>query len=215
MKKLFCVPILCMALLLALGPACPAPAAGNKQLEVFSWWTSGGEAMALEALFKVYKHKNPGVEVLNAAVTGGGGVEDLDARILVLVNFEERLKGHRLSPRGPPGKHFQLLVPGRRSRAGWAERQKQRHAQNGNTEQLLHSGLRLRVVGKSHRSNCVTPTCGPAPVSRESKNRHFEVSASQGPSDHERHGSIPLVSAYVAKRSGINKSGSRVADPPL
>ena len=73
MKKLFCVPILCMALLLALGAACPAPAAGNKQLEVFSWWTSGGEAVALEALFKVYKHKNPDVEVLNAAVTGGGG----------------------------------------------------------------------------------------------------------------------------------------------
>jgi glucose/mannose transport system substrate-binding protein len=73
MKKLFCVPIFCMALLLALGSACPAPAAGNKQLEVFSWWTSGGEAMALEALFEAYKHKNPGVEVLNAAVTGGGG----------------------------------------------------------------------------------------------------------------------------------------------
>ena len=32
-----------------------------------------------------------------------------------------------------------LLVSGRKSRAGWAERQKQRHAQNGNTEQLLHS----------------------------------------------------------------------------
>jgi hypothetical protein len=31
MKKLFCVPILCVALLLALGPACPALAAGNKQ----------------------------------------------------------------------------------------------------------------------------------------------------------------------------------------
>ena len=29
--------------------------------------------MALEALFKVYRHKNPGVEILNAAVTGGGG----------------------------------------------------------------------------------------------------------------------------------------------
>ena len=73
MKNLFRVPILCMALLLALGPACPALAAGDKQLEVFSWWTSGGEAVALEALFKVYKDKNPGVEVLNAAVTGGGG----------------------------------------------------------------------------------------------------------------------------------------------
>jgi ABC-type glycerol-3-phosphate transport system substrate-binding protein len=73
MKKLLCVPILCMALLWALGPAHPAPAAGNKRLEVCSWWTSGGEAVALEALFKVYKQKNPGVEVLNAAVTGGGG----------------------------------------------------------------------------------------------------------------------------------------------
>src|ERR1700738_5075266 len=73
MKKLFCVPILCMALLLALGPACPAPAAENKQLEVFSWWTSGGEAVALDALFKVYKQKNPDVEVSNAAITGGGG----------------------------------------------------------------------------------------------------------------------------------------------
>ena len=73
MKKLFCVPIFCMALLLALGPACPAPAAENKQLEVFSWWTSGGEAVALDALFKVYKQKNPDVEVSNAAITGGGG----------------------------------------------------------------------------------------------------------------------------------------------
>jgi glucose/mannose transport system substrate-binding protein len=73
MKKLLCVSILCVALLSALGPACPARAAENKQLEVFSWWTSGGEAVALEVLFKVYKHDNPDVEVSNAAVTGGGG----------------------------------------------------------------------------------------------------------------------------------------------
>jgi glucose/mannose transport system substrate-binding protein len=70
MKKLFCVPIWCMAMVSALGPV---HAAGNKQLEVFSWWTSGGEAMALESLFNVYKYKYPGVELLNAAVTGGGG----------------------------------------------------------------------------------------------------------------------------------------------
>jgi len=66
--------VICVALLLALGPACPAPAAGNKQLEVFSWWTSGREAVALEALFKAYNHKNPGVEVRNAGITGGGGL---------------------------------------------------------------------------------------------------------------------------------------------
>jgi glucose/mannose transport system substrate-binding protein len=74
MKKLFCVPILGMALLLALGPACPAPAAGDKQLEMFSWWTSGREAEALEELFNVYKYKNPAVEVSNAAITGGGSL---------------------------------------------------------------------------------------------------------------------------------------------
>ena len=73
MKKLFCVAILWTALLSALGPAGLANAAQSKQLEVFSWWTSGGEAMALESLFHVYKYKYPGVEVLNAAVTGGGG----------------------------------------------------------------------------------------------------------------------------------------------
>src|SRR5499427_6434107 len=73
MKRLFCVATLCTALLSALGPARLANAAQDKQLEVFSWWTSGGEAMALESLFHVYKYKYPGVEVLNAAVTGGGG----------------------------------------------------------------------------------------------------------------------------------------------
>ena len=73
MKKLFCVAILWIALLSALGTAGLANAAQSKQLEVFSWWTSGGEAMALESLFHVYKYKYPGVEVLNAAITGGGG----------------------------------------------------------------------------------------------------------------------------------------------
>ena len=72
MKNPFCSPILCMALLLVLGPAALSAAAGNKQLEIFSWWTSGRESMALEALFDVYRYKYPGVEVLNGAITGGG-----------------------------------------------------------------------------------------------------------------------------------------------
>src|SRR6266446_1359530 len=61
---------------LALAALALMPAAGNaadKKLEVFSWWTSGGEAAALDALFKDYKAKNPGVEIVNAAVAGGGG----------------------------------------------------------------------------------------------------------------------------------------------
>ncbi|HEV3211248.1 MAG TPA: ABC transporter substrate-binding protein [Chthoniobacterales bacterium] len=48
-------------------------AAGEKKLEVFSWWTSGGEAAALDALFSAYKKQYPGVEIINATVAGGGG----------------------------------------------------------------------------------------------------------------------------------------------
>ena len=43
-------------------------------LEVFSWWTSPGEAPALQALFDAYSAKYPDVEIINAAVAGGGGV---------------------------------------------------------------------------------------------------------------------------------------------
>ncbi|GAA0904045.1 ABC transporter substrate-binding protein [Streptomyces thermoalcalitolerans] len=52
------------------------PAAGGQkadQVEVFSWWTSGSEAAALDALIDNFKKANPGVTVRNAAVSGGGG----------------------------------------------------------------------------------------------------------------------------------------------
>jgi glucose/mannose transport system substrate-binding protein len=47
--------------------------AGSGQLEVFSWWTSGSESAALDTLFNGFKAKDPGAEVVNAAVSGGGG----------------------------------------------------------------------------------------------------------------------------------------------
>jgi glucose/mannose transport system substrate-binding protein len=43
------------------------------KLEVFSWWTSGGEVAALNALFDYYKKQYPGVGVINATVAGGSG----------------------------------------------------------------------------------------------------------------------------------------------
>jgi glucose/mannose transport system substrate-binding protein len=43
------------------------------KLEVFSWWTSGGEVAALDALFDHYKKQYPGVGVINATVAGGSG----------------------------------------------------------------------------------------------------------------------------------------------
>lgn len=43
------------------------------EMEIFSWW-SGDEGPALEALIALYNSKYPDVEVINAAVTGGSGV---------------------------------------------------------------------------------------------------------------------------------------------
>jgi glucose/mannose transport system substrate-binding protein len=57
-----------------LGVACGG--GGSQQaneLEVFSWWTSGGEAAALDELFKAFKERYPNVKVTNAAIAGGGG----------------------------------------------------------------------------------------------------------------------------------------------
>jgi glucose/mannose transport system substrate-binding protein len=45
----------------------------TKSLEVFSWWTSGSEAAALNALYTDYKKTYPGVKIVNGAVAGGGG----------------------------------------------------------------------------------------------------------------------------------------------
>ena len=53
-------------------PKAAAPAAGGKKkLEIFSWWTSGGEIEALNALLDPFKKKYPDVEVVNAAIAGG------------------------------------------------------------------------------------------------------------------------------------------------
>jgi glucose/mannose transport system substrate-binding protein len=88
-RKMIVVSLLLLAsMLLAAcgGAATPAPpteapsaaetqpaAAGGGKLEVFSWWTSGGEADALNALFNQFKTYNPTAEIINATVAGGGG----------------------------------------------------------------------------------------------------------------------------------------------
>ncbi|MGH2618979.1 MAG: ABC transporter substrate-binding protein [Anaerolineales bacterium] len=63
-----------MALLAVLLGACQAaaqPAAG--EVEVFSWWTAGGEADGLAALVQVIDAENPDLQFVNAAVAGGAG----------------------------------------------------------------------------------------------------------------------------------------------
>ncbi|MEA5077829.1 MAG: ABC transporter substrate-binding protein [Anaerolineaceae bacterium] len=53
-------------------PATEAPAA-KQQVEVFSWWTGGGEAAGLDAMIKIWQAKYPDIEFVNAAVAGGAG----------------------------------------------------------------------------------------------------------------------------------------------
>ena len=66
-------PLKALAILVVISQAPFSAKAAEKSLEVFSWWTSGGESAALGALFDVYKKQDPGVEIINATVAGGGG----------------------------------------------------------------------------------------------------------------------------------------------
>jgi glucose/mannose transport system substrate-binding protein len=52
--------------------ACGTQAASGK-VEVFSWWTAGGEAEGLNAMIKIFAEKYPDVEFVNATVAGGAG----------------------------------------------------------------------------------------------------------------------------------------------
>lgn len=45
----------------------------EKQVEVFTWWTSGSEATALETVLDAYRVAYPEVDLINASVAGGGG----------------------------------------------------------------------------------------------------------------------------------------------
>jgi glucose/mannose transport system substrate-binding protein len=47
--------------------------AARSPVEVFSWWTGPGEQEGLAAMIAVFEKKNPDVEVINAAVSGGAG----------------------------------------------------------------------------------------------------------------------------------------------
>ncbi len=69
MKKLFS---LMLVVSLMLGVSSMALAQGG-ELEIFSWW-AGDEGPALEALIAKYNELYPNVEVINATVTGGSGV---------------------------------------------------------------------------------------------------------------------------------------------
>jgi glucose/mannose transport system substrate-binding protein len=53
--------------------AAGAAASGAGKLEMFSWWTTGGEEAGLKAMYALYEKRRPGVEIINQAVAGGSG----------------------------------------------------------------------------------------------------------------------------------------------
>ena len=74
---LFAVFVVLATVLSACGPAAPAatqaPSNASSQVEIFSWWTGGGEAAGLAAMQKVFEAKYPNIKFVNAAVAGGSG----------------------------------------------------------------------------------------------------------------------------------------------
>jgi glucose/mannose transport system substrate-binding protein len=54
-------------------PPLPTAQPGKTQVEVFSWWTTGGEAAGLQKLIDQFNAANPEAEAINAAVAGGAG----------------------------------------------------------------------------------------------------------------------------------------------
>ncbi|QPC84610.1 carbohydrate ABC transporter substrate-binding protein [Phototrophicus methaneseepsis] len=73
--KRFSIFLLVFAVaLLSLMPAAAQDEAPSGDLEIFSWWVGGGEAAGLEALIEDFAAKYPDVNVINAAVAGGAGV---------------------------------------------------------------------------------------------------------------------------------------------
>jgi glucose/mannose transport system substrate-binding protein len=97
MKKRFVFFLCLLALNISFCSSVPVASqqeAPSGKLEIFSWW-AGDEGPALEALIKLYQMKYPNVEVVNATVTGGAGV-----------NFRAVLKTRMLG--GNPPDSFQV-----------------------------------------------------------------------------------------------------------
>ena len=69
------VSILSIILVLGFSLALTACGGGGKsnKLEIFSWWTAGGEADGLKAIYAVYTKAYPNVQIINATVSGGAG----------------------------------------------------------------------------------------------------------------------------------------------
>jgi glucose/mannose transport system substrate-binding protein len=73
MKKLIALLIAALFLTVCFASITGCAKAASKQLEIFSWWTAGGEAEGLAAMADIFKQKYPDIEFINATVAGGAG----------------------------------------------------------------------------------------------------------------------------------------------
>jgi glucose/mannose transport system substrate-binding protein len=71
-RKLAALGVTAAAALGIFGAVSAQEASGD--LEIFSWWTGGGEAAGLDALIAAFTEANPGINIINSAVAGGSGV---------------------------------------------------------------------------------------------------------------------------------------------
>lgn len=58
---------------MATGGSTEAMAAASGDVEVFTWWTEGGEKAGLDALVALFEENNPDATFINGAVAGGAG----------------------------------------------------------------------------------------------------------------------------------------------
>lgn len=72
-KRITFVLALVVIATMVLTSCAPKAPATDEQLEVFSWWTGGGEAAGLDAMIAIWKTMYPDTEFVNAAVAGGAG----------------------------------------------------------------------------------------------------------------------------------------------
>jgi glucose/mannose transport system substrate-binding protein len=94
MKVRIALIVIVVMLLGLVGAVVAQDTAPSGELEIYSWW-SGDEGPALEALIALFSSKYPDVQMNNATVTGGAGV-----------NFKAVLKTRMLG--GDPPDTFQV-----------------------------------------------------------------------------------------------------------
>jgi glucose/mannose transport system substrate-binding protein len=72
-RRVWWLTVVSVLAIWSLFPSSHVGAAASGKLEMFSWWTAGGEAEGLKGMFDLYRKLYPGVEIVNATVAGGAG----------------------------------------------------------------------------------------------------------------------------------------------